>query len=70
MLLHKVALFIGGQETLTGRILSIDDVFKSFDAVTEADIQRVAKKYLAPEHLRIAAIAPNDSKNELNKLLI
>ena len=67
---NAVAQFVGGQETLTGRILSLEDVFKSFDAVTPADIQRVAKKYLAPEFLRIAAIMPNDVKNELTKLLI
>lgn len=66
---NAVAQFIGGQAALTGRILSIDEVFKSFDAVTAADIQRVAKKYIAPEYLRIAAIAPNDTNNELHKLL-
>lgn len=67
---NAVAQFIGGQETLTGRILSLDEVIKSFDAVTAADIRRVAEKYLAPEYLRIAAIAPNDIKDDLNKLLI
>lgn len=66
---NAVAQFIGGQETLTGRILSIEDVFKNFDAVTSADVQRVAQKYLAPEYIRIAAIAPNDANKELYKLL-
>jgi len=67
---NAVAQFIGGQVTLTGRILTLEEIFKAFDVVTSADIQRVAQKYLAPEYLRIAAIMPNDVKNELTQLLI
>lgn len=67
---NAVAQYVGGQEVLTGRILTLDEVFKNFDAVTPKDIQRVAQKYLAPEYLRIAAITPQQIDGELNKMLL
>jgi predicted Zn-dependent peptidase len=64
-----VAQFVAGQELLTDRILTIDDVFARIEAVTARDIRRVAKQLLAPSALRIAAIAPNARAARLEKLL-
>lgn len=64
-----VAQFVGGQEVLTGRIVSVDDVFARLDAVTPEDIQRVAQTHLAPSRLRVAAIAPGRPAPALRKVL-
>jgi len=66
---NAVAQFVGGQEILTGRILNIADIFAGYDGVTANDIQRVARKYLSPKLLRIAAIAPDEQTGDLEKLL-
>ena len=64
-----VAQFAGGQEILTGRTLKIDEFFKQLEKVTLEDIQRVAKKHLAPEKLKIAAIGPDNKKEKFEDLL-
>jgi len=62
---NAVAQFIGGQMLLSGRIQSLNEVLKNFDAVTANDVRRVAQKYLAPEYLRISAISPTAVDGEL-----
>jgi len=64
-----VAQFIGGQMMLSGRILSLSEVMKNFDAVTAEDVRRVARKYLDPENLRISAISPSAIDGELENIL-
>lgn len=64
-----VAQFAGGQEILTGRTLKIDEFFKQLERVTLEDVQRVAKKHLAPEKLKIAAIGPDNKKEKFENLL-
>lgn len=66
---NSVAQFIGGQELLTGRIQNLNDIFKCIDSVTPEDVRRVARKYLAPEFLRVAAIAPNDESAAIEAML-
>lgn len=64
-----VAQFVAGQEVLTNRILSVDEVFQRLEAVTLQDIRRVARVYLKPASLRIAAIAPGGSAAGLKEAL-
>ena len=65
----EVAQFVAGQEVLTNRILSVDEVFQRLEAVTPQDIRRVARTYLTPRSLRVAAIAPKGTASEFKKLL-
>lgn len=55
---NAVADRIGAQLMLTGEVKPIEDIIAEIDAVTVADVRRVAMKMLAPENLRLAIIAP------------
>ncbi len=66
---EEVAQFAAGQEALTRRILTVEDVFARLDAVTPQDIRRVARACLAPRAVRIIAIAPRQDVGTLEKLL-
>jgi predicted Zn-dependent peptidase len=65
----EVAQFVAGQEVLIGRILTVDEVFQRLEAVTPRDIRRVARTYLKPEAIRIAAITPRAPHAALKRLL-
>jgi predicted Zn-dependent peptidase len=49
---------LGLQLVLLGRVKPIDEMIAKIEAVTVADVQRVAREMLAPEGLRFAIIAP------------
>jgi len=66
---HAVAGWIGGQETLTGKILTDSDVIARIDAITAADIQRVAGELLTTEKLRLALVGQVEDKDSLENLL-
>lgn len=54
----SVAERLGVQLMLTGKVKSVDDTIAEIEAVTVADVQRVAQEMLAPRGLRFAIIAP------------
>jgi predicted Zn-dependent peptidase len=54
----SIADRIGLQLVLLGRVKPIDEIIAGIEAVTVADVQRVAAEMLAPKHLRFAIIAP------------
>ncbi|HSX00732.1 MAG TPA: pitrilysin family protein [Candidatus Saccharimonas sp.] len=53
-----VADRIGTQLLLLGRAKTVEEMLAELEAVTSADVQRVAQAMLAPERLRLAIIAP------------
>lgn len=55
---RHVASWIGGQEALHDRVLTVDEALVAIDAVTADDIQRLAGTLLVDEGLRLAAVAP------------
>ncbi len=57
---QQVASWLGGQESLRGSVMDIDEVIARIDAVTPQDIQRVAQTCFAPEWRRLAIIGPYD----------
>lgn len=65
----EVAQFAALQEVLLGRILTPDEVFRLLDDVDPPDIQRVARRYLRTEHLRLVAIGPEPSTDALRRVL-
>ncbi len=67
---RSVSGWMGGQELLTGRILTVDEVVSIVDAITSSDIQRVARElFLNSSKLNLALVGPIRSKGRLGRLL-
>jgi predicted Zn-dependent peptidase len=66
---RSVAGWMGGQEILTGRILSVDDVTKIVDAITADEIKGLAQELLVESQLRLAVVGPVAEGEPLEKLL-
>lgn len=63
------ASFIGFQELLTKKVLTLESKFAKIEAVTVNDIQRVAKDLFRLEKLNLALIGPFKNKSKFEKLL-
>ncbi len=57
------------REVLEGRAEEPEDVLAGLDAVTQDDVQRVARELIADERLRLALIGPFDDAERFEKLL-
>lgn len=66
---RTVAAWMGGQEILTGRILSLDQVLAIIDALTAEELKELAQELLLDEHLRLAVVGPITDGESLEKLL-
>ncbi|CAN5614508.1 pitrilysin family protein [soil metagenome] len=55
---RHVASWIGGQEALHDRVLTLDEALAAVDAVSAEDVQRVAGDLFRDDGLRLAAVAP------------
>jgi predicted Zn-dependent peptidase len=66
---RSVAGWLGGQEVLTGRILSVDQVLSVIDAITAEEINRLAKELLIGNRLRLAVVGPVAQDESLGELL-
>ncbi|MCD6359077.1 MAG: insulinase family protein [Dehalococcoidia bacterium] len=65
----SVSAWMGGQELLKGKILTVNDVGNAIDAVTAADIQRIAQEVFVSDKLNLALVGPDVEEQELKKLL-
>jgi predicted Zn-dependent peptidase len=55
---RHVASWIGGQEALHDRVLTVDEALDAIDAITAADVLRVASDLVTEDGLRLAVVAP------------
>ena len=55
---RHVASWIGGQEALHDRVLTLDEALAAVDAVDAPAIQRLAGQLFRDDALRLAAVAP------------
>jgi predicted Zn-dependent peptidase len=55
---RHLASWIGGQEALHDRVLTLDEALAAVEAVTAADVQRVARDLVDEDGLRMSAVAP------------
>ncbi|MBA2299458.1 MAG: insulinase family protein [Chloroflexi bacterium] len=55
---RHVASWIGGQEALHQRVLTLEEAIAAIEAVTAEDIARVAGELIRDDGLRLAAVAP------------
>jgi len=65
----ELASWIGVQEILRKEILTPEQIFSKIKAVSQADLQRVAKDIFQPEKLNLALIGPFKDKEAFVKLL-
>lgn len=66
---NAVANFVGTEEMVTGRPMTVDEVFARIDAVTPEDLLSVAKEVIRPERLNLAMIGPFKDPAQFEKLL-
>lgn len=66
---HSVAGWLGGQEILTGRILSVDQLVAIIDAITAEELKELARELLVSERLRLAVVGPVTEDKPLGELL-
>jgi predicted Zn-dependent peptidase len=66
---RSVAGWMGGQEILTGKIFTVDDVIAIVDAVTANDLRMLAEELLVGDKLRLAVVGPISPDEPLEELL-
>ncbi len=66
---RSVAGWMGGQEILNGKILTVDEVIAIIDAVTAEELQKLAGELLVGEKLRLAVVGPISPDEPLEDLL-
>jgi len=60
----SVAAWIGRQEILEDRVLSLDEVLGMVDAVSTEDVQRVARRLFREQKLNLAVVGPYETAQE------
>jgi predicted Zn-dependent peptidase len=66
---RSAAIFYSTQDILEEKILNLDEVLKKIDQVAEAEVMKVAKKYITDKTLNLALIGDFTSKVKFEKLL-
>jgi len=66
---RNVAGWMGGQEILTKRILSINQVESIIDAITAEELKQIAQELIVASKLRLAVVGPITSDEPLEELL-
>ncbi|MFY9463018.1 MAG: hypothetical protein WAP52_02425, partial [Candidatus Sungiibacteriota bacterium] len=66
---NAVANFIGGEEMLTGRPQTVDEVFAKLDAVTADDVCAVARELFVSSRLNLAMIGPFKDRIPFEEIL-
>jgi len=64
-----VAGWMGGQEILTQRILSVDQVVSIIDAITADELKQLAQEIFIGDNLRLAVVGPVAKDEPLEELL-
>ena len=66
---RAVSDWLGVQELLVGQVRTVDEVADLIDAVTVADLRRVAKRLLVSDQLNLAVVGPFRSERRFLRLL-
>lgn len=66
---HNVAGWLGGQEILTRRILTPEEVTAIIDAITAEDLKKLAQELIDGKSLRLAVVGPVAEDTPLEELL-
>ena len=66
---RSVAGWMGGQEILTGHILSLDQIISIIDAITTDELKQIAEELIVDSQLRLAVVGPITKDKPLEELL-
>jgi len=66
---RSVAGWVGGQEVLSERILSVDQIISIIDAITAEELKQLAQELMVGGQLRLAVVGPVASDEPLEELL-
>jgi len=66
---RHLASWVGGQEALHDRVLTLDEALAAVGAVTSADVHRLATELIHDDRLRMAVVAPARYLRGLDKRL-
>jgi predicted Zn-dependent peptidase len=66
---RSAAAWLGTQELLLGKIETVDEVVQQIDAITTADVARVAQRVLEEDQMRLAIVGPHRGDKLLSRLL-
>ena len=66
---RSVAGWMGGQEILTQRILSVEQTIAIIEAITAEEIKQLAREIMTGSQLRLAVVGPEDDYEPLEGLL-
>jgi len=66
---RHVASWLGGQEALHERVLTLDEALEELEAVTSEGIQALASRLIRDDGLRLAVVAPARRGRRLESLL-
>jgi len=66
---RSVAGWTGGQETLNGSVMSVEDVVAIIDAITAEDMAAVARELFTADKLRLSVVGPVKEDKALLELL-
>jgi len=64
-----MASFVGSEEMVTGKPLTIDDIFAKMDKITPQDLSAVASRIIRPENLNLAIIGPHEEEKKFMEIL-
>jgi predicted Zn-dependent peptidase len=67
---RNVAGWLGGQEMLMNKILTVEEVVEIIDRTGTADLKQVAQDLLLGEKLKLAVVGPVQDANKLKELLV
>jgi predicted Zn-dependent peptidase len=66
---RSVAGWMGGQEVLSGYVMSVEEVVAKIEAITAADMAQIAREMLVSEKLRLSVVGPVKDNSKLPELL-
>jgi predicted Zn-dependent peptidase len=66
---RHLASWVGGQEALHDRVLTLDEALAAVEAVEAADVHRLATTLFRDEQLRLAVVAPGRHLRGLDRRL-
>jgi len=66
---RSVSGWLGGQEILNGKILTVDEVVSQVEAITATELQKLAEELFIPAQIRLALVGPISPEAPLENLL-